>query len=258
MVLPAIIAAATLAYSTVFPDGHLPGSSPGSSRGVVVRANASPFFYGFVIGVFFSSWTTYELKRQRLLEKLRLSFFSWLYDNDEAESEKLRDKFRKPVKIDEVAGEPMHGSEVETGGVRRDLLSPDWALTSNMVVSTLTLPLGTELVAKEAGGLEFYYVIKGEGDYIGKDKTKIPIKGGSTFIVDPGSERGFTAWGRKDLVLLRAIDCVSRDGEEVSNQLQASSLSSTSALVSAGLNKLQNMVKSYKAKQESKSASDVE
>lgn len=47
MVLPAIIAAATLAYSTVFPDGHLPGSSPGSSRGVVVRANASPFFYGF-------------------------------------------------------------------------------------------------------------------------------------------------------------------------------------------------------------------
>jgi hypothetical protein len=68
------------------------------------------------------------------------------------------------------------------------------------------------------------------------------------------SERGFTARGRGDLVLLRATDTPSGGGHDVA-RLQASSLSSTMAVVSAGLNKVETMIRSYskKKKQENES-----
>jgi mannose-6-phosphate isomerase-like protein (cupin superfamily) len=107
-----------------------------------------------------------------------------LYDSEEEEV-KLADKFRKPVKVEDLEGEPMQDAETDSCGVRRELLSPDWALTSNLNVTVLALPSGTELVAKKAEGVEFYYVIKGEGDYFsGEDTNK--ITSGTGFVVDPG------------------------------------------------------------------------
>jgi mannose-6-phosphate isomerase-like protein (cupin superfamily) len=137
-----------------------------------------------VVGMGLSSWVTHEFRRKRVWEHVRLAFFSWLYDNED-EEKKLADKFRKPIKVEDLEGEPMHDAETDSCGVRRELLSPDWALTSNLNVTVLALPSGTELVAKKAKGVEFYYVIKGEGDYSsGEDTSK--ITSGTGFVVDPG------------------------------------------------------------------------
>ena len=63
------------------------------------------------------------------------------------------------------------------------------------------------------------------------------------------SERGFKAQGRNDLVLLRATDTPLGDGHDVT-QLQASSLSSTMAVVKAGLGKVEEMILAYSSKKE--------
>jgi mannose-6-phosphate isomerase-like protein (cupin superfamily) len=129
-----------------------------------------------------SSALNYEVRRRRLVERVRLGFFSWLYDNEE---ETLASKFRKPVNVMDLEGTLLSGTE-NSNGVRTELLTPDWALTSNLNVTVLTLPSGTELMAKKARGLEFYYVIKGEGVYSLSEKETITMTSGTAFIVDPG------------------------------------------------------------------------
>jgi hypothetical protein len=65
------------------------------------------------------------------------------------------------------------------------------------------------------------------------------------------SLRGFQAKGRSDLVLLRATDAPVAEGQDVT-RLEASSLSSTAAILSAGLSKMETMVKGYASRQEEK------
>lgn len=192
MALPVIISAATIGYSMFFPDGNL-GSlteTSTSSRAVVPSTRSGgvgPFFYGILIGMGLSSWATYEFRRKRVLERARLAFFSWLYDSEENKL-KLIDKFRKPVNVEDLEGDPItedEGTDSFGFGVRRDLVSPDWAITSSLCVTVLSLPPGTELVVKRAEAVEFYYIIKGEGNFSsGKDTSKITI--GDAFVVDPG------------------------------------------------------------------------
>jgi mannose-6-phosphate isomerase-like protein (cupin superfamily) len=146
-----------------------------------------------VIGMGLSSMANYEMRRRRLWERLRVAFFSWLYDSeDDDEQEKLAEKFRKPVDIEDIEGTPMKSSTISTDnetdeacGIRRELVSPDWAHTSKLGVTVLTLFSGAELVAKKAEGVEFYYVIQGGGLYF-KGEDAIKITSGTCFVVDPG------------------------------------------------------------------------
>jgi mannose-6-phosphate isomerase-like protein (cupin superfamily) len=190
-----------------------------------------------------------ELYRRRVVDKMRLAFFSWLYDNpdeDEAGEEKLEEKFREPVQLQELEGTPMPGSEEENNsGILKELLSPDWALTPNLHIALVTLPYGAKLDAIKSEGVEFYYVIEGEGAYthylIGEEPKDSRISSGIGFLVDPGTCRGFTAKGRGQLVLLRATDSGIVEGYDV----QTNTLSSSRAIVSAGLGKIEEMVKKY-------------
>jgi mannose-6-phosphate isomerase-like protein (cupin superfamily) len=120
------------------------------------------------------------------MEHIRVAFFSWLYDSDE---EKLTDKYRKPVKVLELEGEKLIQSggddESASAGFRCEFLSADWALTSQFNVAVLTLTPGTELLAKTTENVEFYYVVKGDGNLV-SGETKERISTGSAFIVDPG------------------------------------------------------------------------
>jgi mannose-6-phosphate isomerase-like protein (cupin superfamily) len=152
-----------------------------------------------VVGVGISWSLSYEFRRRRLWQHVRLKVLSWLYDSspsridgevDGAEPQRPRrlvEKFRIPVKISDLDGNPIPLSDADNEfcGTHLELLSPDWALTSSLHVDVVTLPPSAELVPNETEGVEFYYVLKGDGSYILNEQV-YGISVGMGFIVDPG------------------------------------------------------------------------
>ena len=207
---------------------------------------------------------SHQLYKRRIFDKLRLSLFSWLYKTeDDEEPFPFTSKYRDPVQLDTLEGTPMPGSEKEdNSGILSELLSPDWALTSNLHVAMVTLPFAAELSPRKSAGVEFYYVISGEGIYF-HDSGDFMISSGSAFLVDPGKLRSFSATRRGQLVLLRVTDAPLVAGYDVTTeQIDASPSSSKSLmevgldrfdsssrlLVSDGLKKLENLYTKYAIK----------
>lgn len=202
--LPSLITAATVAYVALFPDdeGRVDSSqalSRSSSR-ISLFGNSyfsNSFLAGVGVGVSLSWLASYEINRRRLWQRVRLQFLSWLYrttkggDKDDGEMTPLVEKFRTPCKLTELNGIPIpRKSESDSDseavhGSHLELVSPDWTLSSNLYCDIVTLPPGTELVSKDAEGVEFYYVIKGSGTYVDKDGEKHQISAEYGFIVDP-------------------------------------------------------------------------
>jgi mannose-6-phosphate isomerase-like protein (cupin superfamily) len=145
-----------------------------------------------VVGMGISLLIATQLRKHRLPERLRIAFLSWL-EEDESDENAETKKLRKPTKVIEVAGTSLGsssgGSSTEgedDTGVRRVLLSPNSALTSTLHVVLLTIPAGTEIVPQTAGGVEFYYVIQGDGVYSHGENNAIVFTKGDGFVVDPG------------------------------------------------------------------------
>ena len=189
--------------------------------------------------------------RTRVTDKLRLALYSWLYDTPDDKPDSPQNKYRDPVPLQELDGTPMPGSEKEdNAGILKELLSPDWALTPNLHVALLTLPFGAELNPTSATGVEFYYVIEGDGTYTqtinGKQTKAKRISSGNGFVVDPGTVRGFAANGRGQLVLLRATDTAIVEGYDV----KTNAISSPKAIVTAGVGKMEELIKKYTHKED--------
>ena len=199
---------------------------------------------------------SHELYRRRVFDKLRLSLFSWLYQSNPNEGESgeefLTKKFRDPVQLDTLEGKPMPGSEREdNSGILKELLSPAWALTSSLHVALLTLPFGAELTARKSNGVEFYYVVSGDGTYTytvvdGEEEiqTVVPISTGSAWLVDPGVFRGFSANRRGQLVLLRATDVPVEAGYDVTRKQLNASYSSSQSVMAAVLERIDSTAQS--------------
>mmetsp|Transcript_105866 Transcript_105866/g.215862 ORF Transcript_105866/g.215862 Transcript_105866/m.215862 type:complete len:292 (+) Transcript_105866:141-1016(+) len=264
--LPFLISAATVAYAVLFPtdEGRIePPTTLAPSS--VIAWNIGPvfnnsFYGGIWVGISFSWFASYEIKRRRLWQRLRLKFLSWLYSSDvrlindkqQDHATTLIQKLRKPHRISELKGTPIHRkSESDNNddcicGTHLELVSPDWVLSSNLYCDIVTLPPGTELLSRNADGVEFFYVIKGAGTYVDKDGEKHHISADYGFIVDPECPRGFLVGGRKnDLVLLRATDTTVSGGHNYSVRLQASSLTSSVAILRAGAKKIYQMIEKF-------------
>lgn len=194
---------------------------------------------------------SHTLYRTRVADKLRLALYAWLYDTPADKPDSPQNKYREPTALQELDGTPMPGSEKEeNAGILKELLSPDWALTPNLHVALITLPFGAELTATSAAGVEFYYVIEGDGTYTqtieGKPSKAKKISSGNGFVVDPGTVRGFAANGRGQLVLLRATDSSIIEGYDV----ETNTISSTKSIVTAGMGKIEEMIKKYTNKED--------
>ena len=260
--LPALITAATIAYTVFFPNEKKSSNESSSALQQQSSSSASfsstSFLMGISVGMSVSWLISYEVKRRRLWEEVRLKLLSWLYDGtsnyhnidgndvgEEATSSRLVDKFRKPTKITDLQGTPIprvdtSDDENDFCGKHLEFLSPNWTLSSNLYVDVLTLPSGSELVPNKAAGVEFYYVVKGNGKYSYNGDT-YGISAGYGFIADPGSMRGFLVKGLSSLVILRATDSNVYNGQNMS-RIQNSSLVSVVSLANAGLQKLQRLV----------------
>lgn len=157
------------------------------------------YCYDVVVGVGISWSLSYEFRRRRLWQHLRLKVLSWLYDssgsttsngseesNDDEPPRRLVDKFRTPVRISDLVGNPIPRMDADNEfcGTHLELLSPDWALSPNLHVDVVTLPTSAELVPNKTHGVEFYYVLKGDGSYIRNGEVH-RISVGMGFIVDP-------------------------------------------------------------------------
>jgi mannose-6-phosphate isomerase-like protein (cupin superfamily) len=179
------------------------------------------------------------------------------------EDTRLVDKYRRPTKLDAITGIPLNvdggvpssSSSSSHCGSHVDLVSPDWTLTNGMSVDLLTIAAGSEIVPNKSKGVEFYYVVRGDGDLIRDHNQTVRIMLGMGFIVDPDSVRGFKARGNKlgKLVLLRAMDVTIADtgtgpSESITTQQGNSSsnkLSNAKNMIVAGLGKIQSMVEAY-------------
>ena len=153
---------------------------------------SSSVFLHAALGVGVSWSLAYEFQRRRLWQRVRLKFLSWLYDsngggNDVEAPLRLVEKFRIPVNISDLEGNPIPRSDADNEfcGTHLELLSPDWALSSNLYVDVVTLPTSAELIANTSDGVEFYYVLKGDGSYL-RNGEVLRISAGMGFIVDPG------------------------------------------------------------------------
>jgi mannose-6-phosphate isomerase-like protein (cupin superfamily) len=196
--LPFLITTATVIYAVLYPpeqEGRIE-----SSKVLSPSSRIDSFWVGIGVGISLSWLTSYEIKRRRLWQRVRLKFLSWLYDSDfimiggEKRGGKppLLQKFRKPCQISQLNGtRSLRKSESEDNnsdgvhGTHLELVSPDWALSSHLYCDVVTLPPGTELVSKNAEGVEFYYVMKGDGIYVDQNGEKHEISAEDGFIVDP-------------------------------------------------------------------------
>ena len=99
-------------------------------------------------------------------------------------------------------------------GSIRLIVSPETALTSSLNVSLLTLSPGREIPSTVSTGVEFYYVIDGEGSFSQQGVLETAkLHRGDCFVVLPGRFRWISNnndnsnKNTQDLVLLRASDC---------------------------------------------------
>jgi mannose-6-phosphate isomerase-like protein (cupin superfamily) len=211
--LPLLITAATIAYTVFFPDDKGDGktnetlllSSQSSwwnrHNSWSMSPSTSPvsFLLGVVVGANVSWIISYEAKRRKLWETVRLKFLSWLSDEttdinggepglSEKQVPRLVDKFRQPVLLVDLQGTPIPRTDSDNTfcGTLTNFLSPDWTLSSGLFVDILTLASGSELVPSKASGTEFYFVIKGYGQYNRNDET-FRISPGFGVINDPGT-----------------------------------------------------------------------
>lgn len=86
------------------------------------------------------------------------------------------------------SGESKTNESAVPCGIRREVVSPDWCFTSTMTVTILTLYAGSELVPQSSVGVEFYYVVKGEGVYIRGDgdvEEAMKLTTDTCLVVDP-------------------------------------------------------------------------
>jgi mannose-6-phosphate isomerase-like protein (cupin superfamily) len=139
-----------------------------------------------------SSALSYEARRRRIWERVRVTLFSWLQES----SALVLGKYRKPTPSDSVEGTPItdgpsggeHDGTSAPCGIRREVVSPDWCFTSTMSVTILTLHAGSELVPQKSVGVEFYFILKGEGLYIrgeGDDVDTVKLTTDNCLVVDP-------------------------------------------------------------------------
>ena len=208
--LPFLITMATSAYMVLFPpdEGKTDGSSsrclsPSTSFATSgSRIANNPFWLGVGVGVILSRVASYEIKRRRFWQRTRLKFLSWLYDGvssatatggePKTRQTPLLQKLRKPSLISELNGNPLvrrsesdENKDNSVCGQHVELVSPDWALSSDLYCDIVRLPSGTELMSKNAPGVEFYYVLEGNGQYVDQNGEKHQISAGFGFIVDP-------------------------------------------------------------------------
>jgi mannose-6-phosphate isomerase-like protein (cupin superfamily) len=212
--IPLLITTATIAYTVFFPDDKRKGDGTTSEAllspqvswwnkqsNTSVAASTSPgsFLLGIFVGMSMSWMISYEAKRRRLWETVRLKFLSWLHDRtkiidgggpglQEEQAPRLVDKYRQPTLLVDLQGTPIPRTDSDDAfcGTLTNFLSPDWTLSSGLFVDILTLPSGSELVPSKASGTEFYFVIKGNGQYNRNDEM-FTISHGYGFINDPGT-----------------------------------------------------------------------
>eukprot|EP00536_Pseudo-nitzschia_multiseries_P016288 jgi/Psemu1/312955/fgenesh1_kg.1065_\ len=85
--------------------------------------------------------------------------------------------------------------------------------------------------------------MEGNGVYVDQNGEKHKISAGFGFIVDPDCARGFLVeGGASHLVLFRATDVAVSGGHNHVVRIQASSLTSTVAIVRAGLRKIHKLI----------------
>ena len=139
-----------------------------------------------------------EIRKRRILERCRHAFLTWIYSDDDDNNEEDRLKCRKPKSIKNIDGISIGGgnggviggsgaikngtngsssngqhddgdtatSTTSSGnGLRRILVSPSTAITSNLNVDILEIPQGKHLIHNISYGVECYYVIQGSGTY---------------------------------------------------------------------------------------------
>ena len=139
-----------------------------------------------------------EIRKRRILERCRHAFLTWIYSDDDDNNEEDRLKCRKPKSIKNIDGISIGGgnggviggsgaikngtngsssdgqhddgdtatSTTSSGnGLRRILVSPSTAITSNLNVDILEIPQGKHLIHNISHGVECYYVIQGSGTY---------------------------------------------------------------------------------------------
>lgn len=203
--LPLLITAATIAYTVIFSDETSTNGSSSNSRTTPFSKSLSTrphtsfsstsgtFLVGVVVGMSMTWIVSYETKRLRLWEHVRLKFLSWLYDDNTAletkttsslsSSPRLVDKFREPTLLTDLKDAPISRDGALCATL--EFLSPDWTLSSGMRVDVLNLPSGTEFVPSASTKVEFYYVVKGNGQYSRNGETYW-IRPGHGFLVDPG------------------------------------------------------------------------
>eukprot|EP00934_Nitzschia_sp_Nitz4_P006485 Nitzschia sp. Nitz4//scaffold102_size76354//15589//16511//NITZ4_005627-RA/size76354-snap-gene-0.133-mRNA-1//-1//CDS//3329532234//6475//frame0 len=202
------------------------------------------FSYGMIIGFGLSSIISNEIRRHRVLERARVWFRSLWWTDSVSTGDSVWDKYRLPTPSKSIEGRAVFGKDSldRPCAVRRLVVSPDWCPTSSMHVMLWTLFPGTEVPSQPAPGVEFYYVMEGQGMYL-TEAEEFSLYPGVCFVVDPKSLRGFQATGREDLVLLRATDRASMVEDNVTRS--GGPTFSTSGMLQAGLEKVEAMVKRY-------------
>ncbi len=180
-------------------------------------------------------------------ERVRVKLFSFVQES----SALVLGKYRKPTSIQGIEGTEIISPSSESSfpcGIRQEVVSPEWCFTSTMSVTIVTLYSGSQMVPQLSPAVEFYYVIQGEGIYVrGEEDEVMKLSTGLCFVVDPFCLRGFTAHGRTDLVLLRASDATTLADEQYVTRRVDNPVSTTIAVLNAGLHKVEALVSNYGA-----------
>jgi mannose-6-phosphate isomerase-like protein (cupin superfamily) len=200
------------------------------------------------VGMTLMAITNTEMRRRRTSDKLRLSLYTWLFDNEKDTNTGTK-RLRLPTKILGLEGRVISTvNEDEADGVCREIVNPSTALTPNLNVVVLTIPPKQELIERKSAGVEFYYVIQGDGKLY-RTGEALDVGKGDGFVVDPQIERSISNRGYTPLTLLRVADCAgSIDQEYDMTQLDPKQQSVAMNLLSSGLTKVGGMVKDYSTK----------
>lgn len=140
------------------------------------------------------------------------------------------------------------------------LLSSKTAPTDHLNVHLLTLAADCEIPSRHAPGVEFYYVITGEGTFSQQGVAKTQLIGpGDCFVVDVGHMRWIRSArrGTEPLVLLRATDgghAYTNGSYKDAIRLDPNHKTTSVEALSSGLRKMQETANGYytKTKEDSK------
>lgn len=169
-----------------------------TSQHRVTSASSFGFSTGLATGLALGIIVVTQLQKRRIKERIRYSFFTWLNEDDNDDSQSNKSEISLPSQIDP--------SSLGEDSIIQMIANCNNSLTPNLSCSKITLRKDTRIASQKSKGVEIYYVLQGTADFIVNNEKETSVASAGSIVLNPWTVRSIANDTKDDLIMLRITD----------------------------------------------------